>query len=62
LGKATYIQSPCIRICSLDDDDVCEGCLRTLDEICRWPDAGLEERHAILDAMSERSKTKMARF
>lgn len=62
LGKATYIPSPCIRICTLDDDDVCVGCLRSLDEICRWPDADLEERHEILDAMSERSKTKTPRY
>ena len=58
LGKATYIPAPCIRICRLDDDDVCVGCMRSLDEICAWPDADLEERCAILDAMSERAKNK----
>ena len=25
--------SPCVGLCTLDDDDVCIGCGRTLDEI-----------------------------
>ncbi len=29
-------KSPCVRHCCLDDKDICIGCGRTLDEICRW--------------------------
>ena len=57
MGKATYIQTPCIMVCSLNEDDVCVGCLRTLDEIGAWPDANTDERIAILDNITERSKT-----
>ena len=28
--------SPCLSICTLDEDSVCMGCLRTLDEIKTW--------------------------
>lgn len=62
MGKATYIPTPCIRVCALNADDICIGCLRSIDEICHWPDADLEERIEILDKMSERSKTMPARY
>ncbi|MEF2524368.1 DUF1289 domain-containing protein [Vibrio mimicus] len=32
-------KSPCVRNCCLDDKDICIGCGRTLDEICRWSSA-----------------------
>jgi predicted Fe-S protein YdhL (DUF1289 family) len=30
------VLSPCIGICSIDDDGLCAGCHRTGDEIARW--------------------------
>jgi len=30
------VASPCNRICTLNDDGVCLGCGRTLDDITRW--------------------------
>ncbi|EKO3464267.1 DUF1289 domain-containing protein [Vibrio fluvialis] len=30
------VPSPCIRNCCLDDNDVCLGCFRTLEEILAW--------------------------
>jgi uncharacterized protein len=33
---AERIESPCIRQCTLDDQDVCVGCFRTITEICGW--------------------------
>ena len=44
MGNATYIPTPCVMICRLNDDDVCVGCLRSLEEIGQWPDADTEER------------------
>lgn len=32
--------SPCVGLCTLDDDDVCIGCGRTLDEILHPPVEG----------------------
>jgi hypothetical protein len=28
--------SPCVGVCTLDDDDLCIGCLRTGQEIAAW--------------------------
>jgi len=30
------IKSPCVRMCTLDDDDICIGCGRSLEEIKQW--------------------------
>ena len=30
------VESPCVRNCCLDDNDICVGCYRTLAEITRW--------------------------
>lgn len=29
-------QSPCISICVLDDNDICQGCFRSAREITEW--------------------------
>ncbi|MCC7229011.1 MAG: DUF1289 domain-containing protein [Fimbriimonadaceae bacterium] len=42
------VPSPCRNICRLDDEDVCEGCHRTIDEITRWPQMSDEEKRSIL--------------
>ena len=31
------VLSPCIGICTIDDDGFCKGCHRTGDEIAHWP-------------------------
>jgi predicted Fe-S protein YdhL (DUF1289 family) len=48
------IASPCIGVCRMRDGDVCEGCLRTLDEIAEWSIASDNRRRAILDALAAR--------
>nr|WP_240309026.1 DUF1289 domain-containing protein [Vibrio cholerae] len=41
-------KSPCVRHCCLDDKDICIGCGRTFDEICRWSSATNGEKQEIL--------------
>jgi predicted Fe-S protein YdhL (DUF1289 family) len=36
LPPPTVIDSPCVRNCCLNDDDICLGCGRSLQEISRW--------------------------
>jgi hypothetical protein len=50
------IASPCISICVLDENDICAGCYRSVEEITRWSDAGNDERRAILAQSIARSK------
>ncbi|MFY2763475.1 DUF1289 domain-containing protein [Arenimonas sp. MALMAid1274] len=46
--------SPCVRNCCLDEQDVCLGCGRLLTEITGWQAAGAEQREAILARAAER--------
>jgi len=42
--------SPCVNICTLDDENVCMGCCRTLDEIKAWATmSGVEQWQLIAD-------------
>lgn len=46
--------SPCTRVCTLDDDDVCLGCRRTLDEIVAWAGLSAAEQRAVLRKLPRR--------
>ncbi|UCC14392.1 MAG: DUF1289 domain-containing protein [Gammaproteobacteria bacterium] len=50
------VPSPCIDVCQLGEDGICEGCLRTADEIARWaamPDGDRRRLWALLDRRRE---------
>ena len=38
------VLSPCIGICSLDPEGLCEGCHRSAGEIARWSQMSDDER------------------
>jgi predicted Fe-S protein YdhL (DUF1289 family) len=44
----TAVASPCIAICQLGPDDLCVGCLRSMDEIRDWPIMTAEEKRTVL--------------
>ncbi len=48
------VESPCIDLCTLDDDDICVGCFRSIVEICAWGGAVDEQRRLILQAAAGR--------
>jgi predicted Fe-S protein YdhL (DUF1289 family) len=48
------LQSPCVRNCCLDDDLICLGCYRTLEEIREWAAAGNDRRQVILQTAERR--------
>lgn len=49
------IPSPCVGICKLDrETKLCEGCLRTVEEIRIWASASNETRYAILQDLKKR--------
>jgi len=46
--RADQVQSPCVSVCQMDEETaLCQGCLRTLDEICQWGNADDAQRRAI---------------
>ena len=54
-GSPAKPQSPCISICTLDDDDVCMGCYRSLDEIVDWTMMSDDEKRTVLGNVAERA-------
>jgi predicted Fe-S protein YdhL (DUF1289 family) len=47
-GRVDDVTSPCINVCRMNDaTGLCEGCLRTLDEIACWSGYTREEKLAV---------------
>ena len=55
------VESPCVRLCTLDDDDICVGCYRAIDEICAWARASEPERRHIVAAAQQRRQERATR-
>ena len=51
------VASPCVSICALDEQDICTGCQRNVDEITRWSRMDNAERRAVLALCHERAKS-----
>ena len=47
-------KSPCVSICVLDGDDICQGCYRSAAEITDWFMASAQEKRDILARARER--------
>ncbi len=45
------VLSPCIGICALDGQGLCEGCHRTTAEIARWSQMSDAERQHVMDVL-----------
>lgn len=43
-----WVKSPCISVCMLNAEDICEGCYRTSREITEWTTMTNAERRAVL--------------
>lgn len=50
------VVSPCVHVCALDDDDICTGCQRSVDEITRWGRMDNAERREVLVRCMERAR------
>lgn len=47
-GRPSAVSSPCIQVCELNDDQLCTGCRRHMDEIVAWPRMDRATRLAVL--------------
>ena len=47
-------ESPCVSICVLDDEDICQGCFRSAEEITDWYMASADEKWDVLRRAKER--------
>ncbi|HCJ30349.1 MAG TPA: DUF1289 domain-containing protein [Pseudomonas sp.] len=50
------VASPCVSVCALDEDDLCTGCQRSIDEIRRWSRMDNLERRQVLLRCHERAR------
>lgn len=48
------VASPCVGVCALNDDEICAGCGRSLDEIAIWPQADSALRAHIVNVAAQR--------
>lgn len=48
--------SPCVGICSLDENDICIGCYRTGREISDWGVMDNDQRRAVLQSVAAREQ------
>lgn len=47
-------KSPCISICVLDEQDICQGCFRSAEEITDWFMASADEKRDVLQRCRQR--------
>lgn len=47
--------SPCLSVCRMNDAGLCEGCLRTLEEIAAWSGLSGRERLDIWERIEQRA-------
>jgi predicted Fe-S protein YdhL (DUF1289 family) len=47
-------RSPCVKLCSLDEQGYCVGCLRTGDEIGRWTSMSAAEQWHVVAELKRR--------
>jgi predicted Fe-S protein YdhL (DUF1289 family) len=52
------VASPCNSVCRMDArTDLCEGCLRTIDEIVAWSTMNDDEKRGVWDALMLRQNS-----
>jgi predicted Fe-S protein YdhL (DUF1289 family) len=45
------VLSPCVGVCTLGSDGLCQGCLRTVDEIAAWSRMSDAERLHVMEVL-----------
>ncbi|MFZ2404635.1 MAG: DUF1289 domain-containing protein [Methylobacter sp.] len=48
------IASPCIRNCCLNEENICLGCFRSIDEIMQWNNVTEQQKREILNLANAR--------
>ncbi|RPH67509.1 MAG: DUF1289 domain-containing protein [Burkholderiales bacterium] len=60
-AAARPVPSPCISVCRIEPTSgLCEGCLRTIDEIADWGSLGDDAKRAIWSAIEQRRQARAA--
>ncbi len=49
------VKSPCVSVCALNREDICEGCFRTGTEISQWGRMSNAEKKQVLQNCQDRA-------
>ena len=61
-GQTAAVPSPCMSVCRMDmDTGLCEGCLRTLDEIAAWGRMGEDDKREVWVQIAQRLDEEAAK-
>jgi predicted Fe-S protein YdhL (DUF1289 family) len=55
-GSVEDVASPCVRNCCLNEQDICLGCFRHIDEIMAWRKLDTSAKNAVLSQCQQRQK------
>lgn len=50
------VKSPCVSICFLDEDDICQGCYRSAIEIIDWSILNDDAKRDVLARCAQRAR------
>ncbi|MCG8463665.1 MAG: DUF1289 domain-containing protein [Xanthomonadales bacterium] len=54
------ISTPCVGVCSADEQGMCTGCFRSCDEIASWGSLTEAQRQAIMAELDQRKDAYFA--
>ncbi|WP_349431631.1 DUF1289 domain-containing protein [Methylomarinum sp. Ch1-1] len=60
LPELEMVESPCVGRCCLNEEDVCLGCYRSLEEISNWTLVDNEVRRRYLENIVQRKARNLA--
>lgn len=58
MNNPNNIPSPCRQVCVRDENDICIGCFRSVDEIRGWWKFPDDEKQRVLDRAAQRRAQK----
>ncbi len=56
-SKNSAVSSPCVGLCELNDDSICTGCYRAIEEITGWGMLDNTEKSDIIERVQKRKET-----
>ena len=59
--ELTYrsVPSPCVRLCTLGDDDICVGCFRSIEEITQWTKLDNTQKLEVIERCNSRRQDRL---
>ena len=52
------VESPCVRNCCLNENEICVGCSRSLSEIIEWAESSEDEKSVILERIKHKKNAQ----